>query len=74
MQPLFSTELTINNQPVLYHVVFEKDQYEFLPEDTEKEAFSFIRKHDEWQELGIIEPQLKSQAIEKLEAYLLAQL
>jgi len=74
MQPLFSTELIIHQQPVLYHVVFENEQYQFRPQDRQYQTFGFTRKHDEWHEQGDIELSLKGQAIAKLEAYLLAQL
>lgn len=74
MQPLFSTELIIDQHPVLYHIVFENNQYQFRPEAAQQPIFAFVREHDEWHEQGAVAPAVKNQAIAKLEAYLLAQL
>ena len=76
MQPLFFTELMTQDQPVLYHVVFENDEYCFKPADTASGAqeFGFVREHDEWKDRGTADASLRQQAIAKLEAYLLAQL
>ena len=76
MQPLFSTELMTHNEPVLYHVVFENNEYCFKPSEAASGAqeFGFVREHDEWQDRGTADAALRQQAIAKLEAYLLAQL
>jgi hypothetical protein len=75
MENLFSTNLSIDNKNVSYHVFFDKEKYTFEPEVKEEPfpAFSFKREHDEWHEQGAVSPQLKQQAISALEKYLLAQ-
>ena len=75
MENLFSTNLSIDNKNVSYHVFFEQEKYTFEPEVKEEPfpTFSFKREHDEWHEQGAVPPQLKQQAISALEKYLLAQ-
>ena len=65
MENLFSTNLSIDNKNVSYHVFFEQEKYTFEPEVKEEPfpTFSFKREHDEWHEQGAVPPQLKQQAI-----------
>jgi hypothetical protein len=75
MEFLFTTCLNINDKDITYEVHFDKERYSFLPADLNNNspAFSFKREHDEWQDQESISPQLKTQAINALENYLLAQ-
>jgi hypothetical protein len=75
MENLFSTNLSVNNKHVSYHVFFDQEKYSFEPEakDGQFPAFSFKREHDEWHEQQSISPHVKQQAINALEKYLLAQ-
>ena len=75
MESLFRTNIRVNDKNVIYQVFFDKEKYIFLPEANDKEqpSFSFKREHDEWHETELIAPDLKKQAIQVLERYLLAQ-
>jgi len=75
MENLFSTNLSINDKNVSYHVFFHQEKYTFEPEVKEEPfpSFSFKREHDEWHEQSNISATLKQQAINALEKYLLAQ-
>jgi hypothetical protein len=75
MENLFSTNLSVNNKNVSYHVFFNEEKYSFEPErkDEQFPSFSFKREHDEWHEQETIPPGVKQQAINALEKYLLAQ-
>jgi len=71
MEYLFSTH--IQNNP--YRVVFDKEQYLFLPDADQKtgSSFSFKREHDEWHEMQSLSEEIKNQAIEALDRYLMKQ-
>jgi hypothetical protein len=75
MEHLFSTNIAVNNEKVAYQVVFDHEQYEFTPESENKSfpAFSFRREHDEWVDEDLPGPEIKKQALEALEKYLLKQ-
>ena len=75
MEVLFTTNLSVNDKNAVYHVVFDQEKYTFLPEAKDKElpSFSFKREHDEWHDQELLSPQIKKQAINALENYLLAQ-
>ena len=75
MESLFSTNINVNNKHAVYQVFFNQEKYIFLPEvkDVELPSFSFKREHDEWHDQELLPPQLKKQAINALENYLLAQ-
>ena len=75
MENLFSTNISVNDKNAVYQVFFDNEKYVFLPEtkDGELPSFSFKREHDEWHDQELISPQLKKQAINALENYLLAQ-
>jgi hypothetical protein len=75
MEHLFSTNIAVNGENTVYHVVFDHEKYIFTPE-VENEAlpsFSFIREHDEWHDGTQLSPGIKKQALEALEKYLLKQ-
>ena len=75
MEDLFSTNLAVNNQNVNYKVLFEEEKYVFVSEAGNREfpSFSFRREHDEWQDQELLPPDLKLQAVNALENYLLKQ-
>ena len=75
MENLFSTNIEVNNQNIIYRVVFDKEKYVFLSEANQKEfpSFSFIREHDEWHDQELLPLEVKNQAIDALEKYLLKQ-
>lgn len=76
MQDLFSTNITINNQNINYRVFFDNEKYTFLSDGDNKEfsEFSFKREHDRWEDQELLPPEIKKQAIDALEKYLLRQL
>ena len=75
MDFLFTTNLSVGDKDVSYEVHFDNEKYSFIPGELNGNlpSFSFKREHDEWQDQDIISPQLKVQAINALENYLLAQ-
>ncbi len=75
MEDLFSTNLAVNKQNVVYRVVFDHEKYVFLSEASQPEfpSFSFRREHDEWHDQELLPPDLKKQALDALEKYLLKQ-
>jgi hypothetical protein len=75
MENLFSTNLTIEGQNLPYKVVFEDDRYVFLSEDhaSAYASFFFKRENDEWQSMDALPPEIRDQALEALEDFLLKQ-
>ena len=75
MEDLFSTNLAVNNQNVVYRVIFDQDKYVFLSESDQAAfpSFSFRREHDEWLDQELLPPEIKKQAVDALERYLLKQ-
>ena len=76
MTDLFSTNIAVNNQNINYRVIFEDDRYTFVSEADNKEfpTFSFKREHDEWLDQNLLPQDIKNQATEALDNYLLRQL
>ena len=75
MEDLFSTNIAVNNENVNYRVIFDNDKYVFLSEADNKSfpSFSFRRQHDEWLDQELLPPDIKKQAVDALEKYLLKQ-
>lgn len=75
MENLFSANIAVNNQNINYRVVFDKGEYVFLSEAVHNAfpSFSFKREHDEWRDQEILPPEIKKQAVDALEKYLLKQ-
>ncbi|HEV7332565.1 MAG TPA: hypothetical protein VGN63_16120 [Flavisolibacter sp.] len=75
MEDLFSTNIAVNNQNINYRVIFEDDRYTFVSEADNNEfpAFSFKRENDEWHDQELLPPDIKKQAVDALEKYLLRQ-
>ena len=75
MEDLFSTNIAVNNENVVYRVIFDQEKYTFLSEADQKAfgSFSFRREHDEWVDQELLPSDIKKQAIDALERYLLQQ-
>jgi hypothetical protein len=75
MEDLFSTNISVNNQNVVYRVVFDDDKYVFMSEadNSEFPTFSFRRESDVWHDQELLPPEVKKQAVDALEKYLLKQ-
>jgi hypothetical protein len=75
MEDLFSTNIVVNNENVNYRVIFDNERYTFLSEADNKAfaSFSFRRQHDEWLDQQLLPADIKKQAIDALEKYLLKQ-
>lgn len=75
MEDLFSTNIAVNNENVNYRVIFDHEKYVFLSEADNKSfpSFSFKREHDEWLDEELLPAEVKDQAIDALEKYLLKQ-
>ena len=75
MEYLFTTSLATDEKNHMYKVFFDNEKYNFLPQEGDENfnGFSFKREHDEWHDVGTISTQLRKQALQALEEYLLAQ-
>lgn len=75
MEDLFSTNIDVNNENVNYRVIFDNEKYVFLSEANNKSypSFSFKREHDQWLDQELLPSEIKQQAVEALETYLLRQ-
>ena len=75
MEDLFSTNIAINNQNINYRVIFADEQYNFITESEGAQAktFSFRRINDAWVDQDMLSPDIKKQAVDALERYLLQQ-
>ena len=75
MEDLFSTNIAVNNQNINYRVIFDEEKYVFLSEADKKSfaSFSFTRQNDRWLDQELLPPEIKKQAIEALDKYLLKQ-
>jgi hypothetical protein len=75
MEDLFSTNIAVNNQNIIYRVVFDNEKYVFLSEGSQSAfpSFSFRRQHDEWLDQELLPADIKKQAVDALEKYLLKQ-
>jgi hypothetical protein len=75
VEDLFSTNIAVNNENVNYHVIFDNEKYVFLSEANNKafSSFSFRREHDEWLDQELLPTDVKQQAVDALEKYLLKQ-
>jgi hypothetical protein len=75
MEDLFSTNIAVNNENVNYRVIFDNEKYVFLSEANNKSfpSFSFRREHDEWLDQELLPADIRTQAVDALERYLLKQ-
>lgn len=75
MEDLFSTNIAVDNENINYRVIFDNGKYVFLSEANNKAvpSFSFKREHDQWLDQESLPPEIKTQAVDALERYLLRQ-
>ncbi|MGZ5285684.1 MAG: hypothetical protein ACXWB9_00800 [Flavisolibacter sp.] len=75
MEDLFTTHIIIENEQVNFRVMFDQEKYVFLSEGNPKtfSSFALKREHDEWHDEQDLDPQVKDQAVEVLDKYLLRQ-
>ena len=75
MEDLFSTYIAVNNENVNYRVGFDNGKYVFLSEANNKyfPTFSFRREHDQWLDQEMLPSDIKEQAVNALDKYLLRQ-
>lgn len=75
MEQLFSTNIAVNKENVNYREIFNDEKYVFLSESENKAfpSFSFRREQDEWHDQELLPQDIKKQAIDALEKYLLKQ-
>ncbi len=75
MEALFSTNLAVNDQNVVYQVFEDGGKYVFLSENSSGpfHNFSFVKDGDKWNELelNLVPPEVKKQAVEALNKYVL---
>lgn len=75
MENLFITSVNVEAQTVKYLVQFDHENYHFIPQETRSSCpdFSLRREHDAWIEINPLPEELKKQAVDALESYLLRQ-
>lgn len=73
MEDLFWTTLSQNGKEAAYHIIFENEEYCFIPKDSSLASYRFKREHDEWQAVDVNSEKIKDEAVEALEKYLLRQ-
>jgi hypothetical protein len=75
MQNIFSCTLNVEGKNVEYHVVFKDEKYVFeaVENGATVPSFSFAREDNQWIDQQQIDPQLRKEALEALEKYLLSQ-
>ncbi|HZF64262.1 MAG TPA: hypothetical protein VEZ55_07260 [Chitinophagaceae bacterium] len=75
MEALFTATINVDNTTSVYEVIFDEEQYLFLPHagNHQLPRFGIKREHDSWVEQQPLNSQLKTQAVNALENYLLSQ-
>jgi hypothetical protein len=73
MEDLFWTTLSLNGTQKEYHIIFENEEYRFVPKESSETEYRFRREHDEWQAVNEQSEKVKDTAVEALEKYLLRQ-
>jgi hypothetical protein len=77
MEALFSINLAVNGNNVIYQVFEDQGKYVFLSENSANayHNFSFIKKGEKWieLELDLVPPELKKQAVEALNKFALTE-
>lgn len=73
MEDLFWTTLNLDGSKKAYHIIFENEQYCFIPKDTSLANYCFRREHDEWHAIDAASEEIKDDAVEALEKYLMKQ-
>ena len=75
MEELFATNSAVNNQNINYRVIFADEKYTFMSEADQRtyKTFSLRREHDAWVDQDQLPPDIKKQAEDALEQYLMKQ-
>ena len=73
MEDLFWTTLNLDGKKAEYHIIFENEEYRFIPKDPSLSEYRFRRSHDEWHAVDGYSKKVIDGAIEALEKYLLRQ-
>jgi hypothetical protein len=73
MEDLFWTTLSLNGMQEEYHIIFENEEYCFIPKGFAQAKYCFRRGHDEWQAVDEASAKVKDTAVEALEKYLMRQ-
>ena len=75
MEKLYSFNMNVNGETIVYSVLFENEVYSFVPEDIYVNAatLQFRLENNHWIALQQIDPEIQQQAISCLDQYLLSQ-
>jgi len=73
MEDLFWTTLSLNGKQAEYHIIFEDEEYRFIPKESSMATYRFRREHDEWQAVDAESEKVIDIAEEALEKYLFRQ-
>jgi hypothetical protein len=73
MENIFWTTLSLNGQQAEYHIIFENEEYRFVPKESSMATYRYKREHDEWQAVDSESEKVKDSAVDALERYLLSQ-
>ena len=73
MEDLFWTTLSLNGAQKEYHIIFEEEEYRFVPKESSETGYRFKREHDEWIAADAASEEVKDAAVDALEKYLLRQ-
>lgn len=73
MEDLFWTTLNLNGKEAEYHIIFENEEYCFIPKESSQPKYKFIREHDEWHSVDEASEKVIDNAVDALEKYLLRQ-
>jgi hypothetical protein len=73
MEDLFWTTLSLNGTQKEYHIVFENEEYRFVPKESSENTYRFKREHDEWQAMDEASEKVQDSAVDALEKYLMRQ-
>ena len=73
MEDLFWTTLSLDGKEAQYHIIFENEEYCFIPKGSSLAKYRFKREHDEWHAADSDSEKVKDSAVEVLEKYLLRQ-
>ena len=73
MEDLFWTTLSLNEQETEYHIIFQDEEYCFVPRESSMPTYRFKREHDEWHAADDESEKVKDTAVDALDKYLLRQ-
>lgn len=73
MEDLFWTKLKVDGKEEEYHIIFENDEYRFIPKNPSRKTYAFKREHDEWHAADKVSEEIIDNAVDALEKYLLRQ-